>query len=98
MAITTVLSNDYNAILAICELRHERANGRQVDKVVKYLNGIVYTAYENPIGLGNTFAVGAAATNTYYVEVSPGFGQSSVGFARTTFTINRNFVIETGNS
>ena len=101
IATANVLTNDYNAILTLCELRHERANGRPVDKVVKYLNGLVYTAYENPIGLGNTFAVGGGfGTNLYYVEITPGFGQSpsAPGYARTTFTINKNFVIETGNS
>jgi hypothetical protein len=100
MPITTVLSNNFNMIVALCELRHERANGRPVDKIVKYSNGLVFTAYENPIGLGNTFAVGAASTNTYYFEIRPGFGQSpsAPGYAVTTGTINKNFVIEVGNN
>lgn len=98
MPITTVLTNNFNMIVALCELRQERANGRPVDKIVKYSNGLVFTAYENPIGLGNTFAVGAASTNSYYFEISAGFGQSTVGIARTTGVINKNFVIEVGNS
>jgi hypothetical protein len=48
MPITTVLTNNFNMIVALCELRQERANGRPVDKIVKYSNGLVFTAYREP--------------------------------------------------
>jgi len=83
---TNVVSSDVNLILCALELRTERANGRPIDKVVKYSNGLVYSVSENPVGLNTTF---------YQFEIRPGFGQStSVGWAVTTGSFTPNFLVE----
>jgi len=85
-ATANVISSDINLVLCALELRHERNNGRPIDKVVKYSNGLVYSVSENPLGLN---------TNFYQFEIRPGFGQSSsVGWAVTTGSFTPSFLVD----
>ena len=88
---TNVVSSDLNLIMCATTLRHERANGRPIDEVVRYNNGLVYTVSEPSAGISTTF---------YQFEIRPGFGQSTAapGYAVTTGQFPSTFLVELARS